>query len=108
MTLKQVWVPSFQEILVPKIKYIPDFYEMWHSEEIQHANYEYINWNWLPWPKIEICFNCYEICHLEQIEHANYEYSTRNWWFLVNLQVKTFCDFVACKKSYDAKQVITS
>ena len=22
-----------------------DFYEVWHSEQIEHANYEYINWN---------------------------------------------------------------
>ena len=22
-----------------------DFYEIWHSEQIEHANHEYINWN---------------------------------------------------------------
>ena len=35
------------------------FYEMWHSQRIEHANYEYINWNWWPWPKIT---NLWEIC----------------------------------------------
>ena len=24
---------------------VPDFYEIWHSEQIEHANYECINWN---------------------------------------------------------------
>ena len=24
---------------------VTDFYEVWHSEQIEHANYEYINWN---------------------------------------------------------------
>ena len=24
---------------------VPDFYGIWHSEQIEHANYEYINWN---------------------------------------------------------------
>ena len=24
---------------------LPDFYENWHSEQIEYANYEYINWN---------------------------------------------------------------
>ena len=24
---------------------VTDFYEIWHSEQIEHANYEYINWN---------------------------------------------------------------
>ena len=28
-----------------------DFYEILHSEQIEHAGYEYINWNWWPWPK---------------------------------------------------------
>ena len=22
-----------------------DFYKIWHSEQIEHANYEYVNWN---------------------------------------------------------------
>ena len=30
----------------------PDFFEIWQSEQIEHANYEYINCNWWPWPKI--------------------------------------------------------
>ena len=33
------------------------FYEIWRSEQIEHANYEYINWNWWPWPKIRILQN---------------------------------------------------
>ena len=24
---------------------VPDFYEIWHSEQIEHVNYEYSNWN---------------------------------------------------------------
>ena len=24
---------------------VPNFYEIWYSEQIKHANYEYINWN---------------------------------------------------------------
>ena len=24
---------------------VPDFNQIWHSEQIKHANYEYINWN---------------------------------------------------------------
>ena len=24
---------------------LPDFYEILHSEQIEHANYKYINWN---------------------------------------------------------------
>ena len=24
---------------------VPDFYEIWGSEQVEHANYEYINWN---------------------------------------------------------------
>ena len=24
---------------------VPDFHKIWHSEQIEHANYEYINWN---------------------------------------------------------------
>ena len=24
---------------------VTDFYKIWHSEQIEHANYEYINWN---------------------------------------------------------------
>ena len=31
---------------------VPDFNQIWHSEQIKHANYEYINWNWLPQLKI--------------------------------------------------------
>ena len=31
---------------------VPDFYEIQHSEQTEQAYYEYINWNWLPWPKI--------------------------------------------------------
>ena len=66
---------------------VPDFYEIWHSEQIKHANHEYVNWNWLRdsklkiWeicPKTEMWSNFYEMWHLEQIEHVNYEYSTWN------------------------------
>ena len=24
---------------------VPNFYEIWHSEQMEHANYEYIYWN---------------------------------------------------------------
>ena len=24
---------------------VTDFYKIWYSEQIEHANYEYINWN---------------------------------------------------------------
>ena len=24
---------------------VPDFYKIWQREQIEHANYEYINWN---------------------------------------------------------------
>ena len=24
---------------------VPDFYKIWHSAQIEHANYEYVNWN---------------------------------------------------------------
>ena len=30
--------------LVPKLQ-LSKFYEIWYSEQIEHANYEYINWN---------------------------------------------------------------
>ena len=25
--------------------HVSEFYVIWHSEQIEHANYEYINWN---------------------------------------------------------------
>ena len=33
---KQIWSQNWN---------VTDFYEIWHSEQIEHANYEYINWN---------------------------------------------------------------
>ena len=24
---------------------VPDFYDIWHAEQVEHTNYEYINWN---------------------------------------------------------------
>ena len=29
-----------------------NFYEIWHLEQIEHADYEYKTWNWLSWRKI--------------------------------------------------------
>ena len=70
-----------------KIVMRSNFYEIWHLVQIEHANYEYVTWNWWPWPKIidsgkfrhntEICSDFYEIWHSQQ-EHANYEYNTRH------------------------------
>ena len=67
---------------------VPDFYEIWQSEQIEHANYGYINW---PWPEIRYLRNLVpklkcapifnEIWHLEQVEHADCECSTWNWWY---------------------------
>ena len=63
-----------------------NFYEIWHLEQIERADYKCSTWNWLSWSKIidsgkfgpntEICSNFYEICHSKQIEHAYYEYKT--------------------------------
>ena len=36
LTLGQIWSQNCN---------IPDFNEIQHSEQIEHANYEYINWN---------------------------------------------------------------
>ena len=33
---RQIWSQNWN---------VTDFYEIWHSEQIEHANYEYINWN---------------------------------------------------------------
>ena len=67
-----------------------DFYEIWQPEQIGHANYECINWNWWPWPKTKNLQNLvpkvkrapvfFEILHLQQFEHVDYKYSTWNWW----------------------------
>ena len=71
------------------------FMKIWQSEQIKHANYEYINWNWWPWLKTRNCRNlvrklrCAPIFmkfwHLEQIERADYEHSTWNWWSWSNI-----------------------
>ena len=70
----------------PKNEMYFHFYEIWHLEQIEYADYEYSTWNWWSWPKIidsgkfrpntEICSNFYEIWHSRQIEHAYYEYNT--------------------------------
>ena len=36
----------------PKTEMCFNFYEIWHLEQIEHANYEYSTWNWWSWPKI--------------------------------------------------------
>ena len=36
----------------PKTEMYSNFYEIWHLEQIEHADYEYSTWNWLNWPKI--------------------------------------------------------
>ena len=66
---------------------MPDFYEIWHSEQIEHANlliYELelmiINQNYKFAkfvPKMEILSNLHEIWHSQQIKDANYQYNTR-------------------------------
>ena len=38
----KTWADSSQNCKVH------NFYEIWHSEQIEHSNYEYINWNWWP------------------------------------------------------------
>ena len=65
---------------------VHNFYEIWHSEQIKHDNYEYIPWSRWSWlkiidssefgPNIKTYSNFYEIWHSEQIEYANYEYNT--------------------------------
>ena len=53
----------------PKTEMWPNFYEIWHLKQIEHANYEYGIWNWQSWPKIwpkfsldtEICSDFYEM-----------------------------------------------
>ena len=65
---------------------MPDFYKVWHSKQIEHANFELIGIDDLDpklqickiGPKTEMCFIFCEIWHLEQIGHANYAYSTWN------------------------------
>ena len=35
-----------------KVKGATIFFEIWHLEQMQHANYEYSTWNWWYQPKI--------------------------------------------------------
>ena len=52
---------------------VPDFYKIWPSEQIEHSNYECINWYWWYWrkiidsgkfgPKTEMCSSFHEIWH---------------------------------------------
>ena len=70
----------------PKTEMCSNFYEIWHLEQIEHANYEHSTWNWWSWPKIinlgefdpnhEICSDLYEIWQSQQIKHVYYEYNT--------------------------------
>ena len=58
-----------------------DFHKIWHSRQIEHANYEILIEGDDLHPKLQIwviCSDFYEIWHLEQIEHVNYEYSSWN------------------------------
>ena len=65
-----------------------NIYEIWHLVEMEHANYEYSNGNWKPWPKIidsekvcpstEIGSDFYEMLHWQQLEHDTDEYNTRD------------------------------
>ena len=58
---------------------IPNLYDIWQSEQIELANYEYINWYWWFCPKIisfqnlvpkrEMGFSFYETWQLDQIKH---------------------------------------
>ena len=43
--------PSFQEKLVPKIKYIPN--EISQSEQVKFVNYKYDIWNCGPWSEVK-------------------------------------------------------
>ena len=36
----------------PKTEMCFNFYEIWHLEQIEHANYEYSTWIWWSWHKI--------------------------------------------------------
>ena len=86
MTLKKVSIPSFQENLVPKMKYIPNATWKFSSQSsssslIINMTFEIMDLD----PKLKtgqiLSQNCnvpnfYEIWHLQQIEHANYEYYT--------------------------------
>ena len=36
----------------PKNETCSNFYEIWHLEQIEHANYEYSTLNWWSWHKI--------------------------------------------------------
>ena len=55
-----------------KTEMCSNFYESWHLEQTENANYEYSTWNWWSWiidlskfgPNTEICSNFYEIWHL--------------------------------------------
>ena len=58
----------------PKTEISSNFGEIWHLEQMEHANYKYSTWNWWSWPKIihsgkfgpeiEMCSNFHEIWHL--------------------------------------------
>ena len=59
-------------------------------EQIEHANYGGIDWNWWPLtqyyksdkfgPKTEMCSNFHEMWHSGHIWYPNYQYSTLNEW----------------------------
>ena len=80
------WNLKLGQQIWPQNCNVPDFYEIWHSEQTKHANYECSTWNWWFWPKIidsgkfgpstGIFSDFHEIWHSQQIEHVNYEYNT--------------------------------
>ena len=58
----------------PKSERCYNFYENWHREKMEHANYKYSAWDWCYRPKIidsgkfaskiEMCSNFHETWHL--------------------------------------------
>ena len=90
MTLNQVSIPSFQENLVLKIKYITNALKFGTQSRSSLLILNMIFENCGSWPeikslgrfglKIAMGSNFYEIWDFVKIEHTNYEYRTWNWW----------------------------
>ena len=65
-----------------KTEMCSNFYEIWHLEQIEHANYEYSTWNWWSrpknyrvrqiWSQSWNVRSVYEFWHSELIEYINF------------------------------------
>ena len=87
--MKKVSIPSFQESLVAKFKYIPNAMKSGTQSRPSSLILNMIFENCESWPeikklgrfglKIAMSSNFYEIWNLIQIGHANYEYNTRQY-----------------------------